>query len=41
MHSLLLGVILEGLVGGEVAGGDDTGGEGEEIYAEPGRYLFC
>lgn len=30
LHSLLLALILEGLEGVEVAGGDDTGGEGDE-----------
>ena len=36
MHSLLLALVLEGLEGVEVAGGDDTGGEGDEGYAEEG-----
>ena len=36
MRSLLLALVLEGLEGVEVAGGDDTGGEGDEGYAEEG-----
>ena len=36
MHSLLLALVLEGLEGGEVAGGDDTGGKGDEGYTEEG-----
>ena len=35
------GVYLMKGEGGEVASGDNTGGEGEEVYTEPGRYLFC
>ena len=33
---LLLALVLEGLEGVEVASGDDTGGEGDEGYAEEG-----
>ena len=36
LHSLLFALILQGLEGVEVAGGDDTGGEGDEGYAEEG-----
>ena len=36
VRSLLLALVLEGLEGVEVAGGDDTGGEGDEGYAEEG-----